>query len=547
MKRMREIRKWCGLGLALALLNCSSEDKPPPLERWAWRPLVTSADGRLTGTPCPLTLLSANVDCGELTVPESRTGGSTRMLRLPVIVIRSSSPLARTREPVVYLEGGPGGNAIQSVTSGFTIAFEPLVTERDLVVFDQRGTGYGLALTCPELGGPGTNESLMGAAAATQALTQLQSCRTRLSSIAHLDDYDSRENAADVDDLRSALGYAKWHLLGVSYGTRLALDVARYHAEGVSSVILDSVLPTQVDFAATGAVNFKRALDAMFQTCAAQSDCALGYPNLERVFYDLIDRLNAQPAPVGNRAGMSHQLTGSDVMSLIFNLSYSASAVAAVPEIISQLSEGDFSLFEGVVFGDPDPTAESTLSLGMYLSVVCSDYAPFASLEATLQAEKDLPPSVIAISGVTRILTQCKTWNVSPAAPEEHLAAASDVPTLLLSGFHDPVTPPEWASLAATTLTHSQLLNFKNVAHGIISEACAGPLMNTYWNDPSGDPSGQCRNRDISLQFSVPQRRLALTRLPPGITRAQSTAPEKSQQDLIDVVNEALARRKLFP
>lgn len=547
MKRMREIRKWCGLGLALALLGCSSEDKPPPLERWAWRPLVTSADGRLTGTPCPLTLPSANVDCGELTVPESRTGASTRILRLPVIVIRSSSPLAKTLEPVVYLEGGPGGNAIQTVTNGFSIAFQPLIKERDLVVFDQRGTGYGLALTCPELGGPGTNDSLMGAPAAAQALTQLQSCRTRLSSIAHLDDYDSRENAADVDDLRTALGYGKWHLLGVSYGTRLALDVARYHAEGVSSLILDSVLPAQVDFAATGAVNFKRALDAMFQTCAAQSDCALGYPNLERVFYDLIDRLNAQPAPVGNRAGMSHQLTGSDVMSLIFNLSYSASAVAAVPEIISQLSEGDFSLFEGVVFGDPDPTAESTLSLGMYLSVVCSDYAPFASLEATLQAEKNLPPSVVAVLGATSILTQCKTWNVSPAAPEEHLAAASDVPTLVLSGFHDPVTPPEWANLAATTLPHSLLLNFQNVAHGIVSEPCAGRLMNTYWNDPSGDPSGQCRNRDLSLQFSVPQRRLALTRLPSGITRTQSTAPERSQQDLADLVNEALARRKLFP
>ncbi len=547
MKRMREIRKWCGVGFGLALLNCSSEDKPPPLERWARRALVASADGRLTGSACPMKLPSANVDCGELTVPESRTGGSTRMLRLPVIVIRSSSSLAKTREPVVYLEGGPGGNAIQNVTNGFSVAYQPLVKERDLVVFDQRGTGYGLALTCPELGGPGTNESLMGSAATAQALTQLQTCRTRLSRIAHLDDYDSRENAADVDDLRSALGYNKWNLLGVSYGTRLALDVERYHPEGVRSVILDSVLPTQVDFAATGATNFKRALDVLFQTCAAQSDCALGYPNLERTFYDLIDRLNAQPATVVNRAGASHAVTGGDVMSLIFTLSYSAAALAAVPEIIAQFSEGNFSVFEGFAFGEPAPGAESTFSLGMYLSVVCSDFAPFSSIEATMQAEKKLPPSLVQVLGATGILAECGTWNVAPALPEEHLAAASDVPTLVLSGFHDPVTPPEWASLAATTLTHSQLLNFKNVAHGIISETCAGSLMNTYWNDPSGDPSGQCRNRDLSLQFSVPPRRLALTQLAPGIPRAQLTVPEKSQQDLVEVVNEALARRKLFP
>ena len=60
-----------------------------------------------------------------------------------------------------------------------------------------------------------------------------------------LDSYNTAENAADIADLRVAMGIEEWDLYGVSYGTALALTVLRDHPEGVRSVVLDSVSAAQ--------------------------------------------------------------------------------------------------------------------------------------------------------------------------------------------------------------------------------------------------------------------------------------------------------------
>ena len=52
--------------------------------------------------------------------------------------------------------------------------------------------------------------------------------------------YNSPASAADLNDLRLALGYKEWNLYGRSYGGRLALTVMRDYPTGIRSVILDS-------------------------------------------------------------------------------------------------------------------------------------------------------------------------------------------------------------------------------------------------------------------------------------------------------------------
>ena len=52
--------------------------------------------------------------------------------------------------------------------------------------------------------------------------------------------YNSAENAADLADLRTALGIDGWNLYGVSYGSNLAMSELRDHPEGIRSVVLDS-------------------------------------------------------------------------------------------------------------------------------------------------------------------------------------------------------------------------------------------------------------------------------------------------------------------
>ena len=97
--------------------------------------------------------------------------------------------------------------------------------------------------------------------------------------------YDTAENAADIADLRVALGIDEWNVYGASYGSKLALVELRDHPEGIRSMVIDSVSPPNIQIAenwwAAPASSFK----AIFAACAAQPTCAAAYPDLEADFY----------------------------------------------------------------------------------------------------------------------------------------------------------------------------------------------------------------------------------------------------------------------
>ena len=113
----------------------------------------------------------------------------------------------------------------------FDLLFGPLVEKRDVILFDQRGTGYSQ----PDLGCP--EEKKFALDTLDQNLTPTQSAELRRRRAAQCHDrlvkegvnlalYNSAQNAADIEALRQALGYDKINLYGTSYGTRLALTDA---------------------------------------------------------------------------------------------------------------------------------------------------------------------------------------------------------------------------------------------------------------------------------------------------------------------------------
>ena len=75
----------------------------------------------------------------------------------------------------------------------------------------------------------------------------LAACADELRAVADLDAYHTAAIAADVEDLRRALGYEELNLWGTSYGTWVALAAMRDHPEGIRSVILDAPLPPEAD------------------------------------------------------------------------------------------------------------------------------------------------------------------------------------------------------------------------------------------------------------------------------------------------------------
>ena len=164
----------------------------------------------------------------------SRPDGPTIRLHVGVFESESADPAP---DPMLYLGGGPGENSTEATSFGFQTRIEPFLATRDYVVLDQRGTGYSRpSLDCPELDSAfkeHLDEDLTREEERSLHQQAIFECHDRLlSEGVNLAAYRSAESAADVEDLRLALGYDSWNIHGVSYGTRLALTVMRDFPDG---------------------------------------------------------------------------------------------------------------------------------------------------------------------------------------------------------------------------------------------------------------------------------------------------------------------------
>src|SRR5262249_34167472 len=145
-------------------------------------------------------------------------------------------------DPLVFNQGGPGFGSIDTYV-GIMLS-SPFRAKRDLIAFDQRGTGYSQpTLTCPEIISETIatlDQNLSIAEGDSLYNDAALQCRDRLTHAGvNLSAYNSQENAADVDDLRVALGYSQLNLYGVSYGSLLVLDTLRFFGSSVRTAVID--------------------------------------------------------------------------------------------------------------------------------------------------------------------------------------------------------------------------------------------------------------------------------------------------------------------
>ena len=180
--------------------------------------------------PCPMQLPSGQTDgetveCGYLVVPEDRADSDSDTIRLAVAILHPPGGAARP-DPIVYLVGGPGGSGLEFLFISFDAVFVPIfATERDLIVLDQRGIGYSEpALDCPavaELSRELLDWEIDGKVLTDEEANDLfmqtvAACEENLSTVADLTAYNTAANAADINDLRLALGYDQVNLWGLS-------------------------------------------------------------------------------------------------------------------------------------------------------------------------------------------------------------------------------------------------------------------------------------------------------------------------------------------
>jgi pimeloyl-ACP methyl ester carboxylesterase len=439
-------------------------------------------------------------------VPEDRSipGGNQVELHVAIYKSRNPNPLP---DPLFYLTGGGGGNELQNGSRYLDDGNEAILDQRNFIMFNQRGTKFTDPwLQCDHLSVFYYDlafEGITHTEAATREVAFMKGCWDNfVEQGINLDMYNTARNADDLNDLRIALGYDDINIYGTSYGTRYALYFMRIYGEHVRSAIIDSVFPPQIHFFSQDPVNVYKTFKNIFDQCEADAYCSQQYPNIEAVFYDLITKLNANPRyiPVSGSPNLL-PYDGIDMLSAVYYYPYLGQA-GSVPAAIFKASKGNFEDIDPFIPYAKGLGGTDTIAIGVQNSILCREEAPFDSHESLQEALSGLPPRFSQAYDTTYWSDLCEVWDVSPANPIEKEAVVSEIPTLILSGEFDPITPPHWGFLAGETLANSYYYEFPNHGHGIMrSDKCGFDIGLQFLNDPTIEPDSSCLDDISGIQF----------------------------------------------
>lgn len=480
--------------LTLTVVSPASADAPPRAQHTAaFEPAECTFEFPLVKYLAPGRV---GFKCGYVTVPEQHSQPSGPTLRLAVTTLPSTAKNPAP-DPLFMAQGGPGGSSLELFP--LFMLSSPIREERDIVIFDQRGTYYSKPnLLCPELDEL-TKETLeldlSQEEADRRSLAAYRACGDRLTREGvNLAAYNSLENAADIDSIRTALGYDQINFYGVSYGTLLGLHYMRRFPDSLRSVILDAVVPTQDSFLNQTARSADRAFKEVVQLCADDADCSAAYPDLENVIYEVMDALNKKPVtiPVTDpETGKTYRtlVNGDLFINALFLALYDPSQLPIFPTIVYNTRAGNYSLLSRLL---PILIFQPTVSVGMYQTVVCAEEANFDPAKMPIQGVRPELVTLMKDSNTT-ILQVCDLWKIPKLGPEVNAPVVSDVPTLLFSGRFDPITPAYFAEAAAKTLSHSYAYTFPNTSHGaFLFNACANRIAQEFLLNPTVAPDARC-------------------------------------------------------
>jgi pimeloyl-ACP methyl ester carboxylesterase len=433
----------------------------------------------------------SRIQYAYLTIPEDYEYPEGRKLRLAVIIIKASGEKPEA-DPLIYLHGGPGAKAI---LNGRINAFRahPFGENRDIILTDFRGIGLSEPAFCPEIQeeiGKVVILNLTPAEATDKTIKIFEECFDRLRSEGiNLNMYNTAMVVKDLEMLRIAMGVHQWYLWGISYGTRVAQTYLRDFPEAVRCVIMDSPVP--MGYPATGeeTKSYQRSLNAFFDACKENPECIKAFPELEERFYRAMVSLKENPAvfyyekaPDGLAALNFH-----DMHLIIQQLLYMPEFYPSIPWLIKGIEQRDVEIFKNMI-----PEFESkvyNMSDAMYVTVLKYDNGLILSDFESSPTD----PLHHALNYFDNVIHMVKRIDFITQDTLETQAVISDIPSLILSGSIDPITPPFYAQVLKESLRQSFLFEFTGRGHELTLDTdCAKNIAKDFLNNPYSEPEVDC-------------------------------------------------------
>lgn len=548
------------------------------------RAIASGPIGRFEPSPCPSLLISSamagdrsRLQCGFVTVPERHAHPEGRTIKLAVAILRSRRDRPQP-DPLVMAQGGPGGSTLMLLEPWWqALTSTPGLRDRDVVLIEQRGTQFSKPyLFCQEVYAVDREISpklptLTEAAIDRSTRDAYQACYERLSRQGvDLSAYNSLENADDLPLVMSSLGYGRFNFYGVSYGTMLAQHLMRRHPDRLRSVILDAVVPLETNYITESLSSHNRAIRQLFEQCRRSPVCRREYPNLPQLFQSVVAKLEREPlmtegfdaiayvdaqikasqvlqsdlfsvldANISGEFWRPVAIDGDGLVDLTISALYDSSLIPKLPEWFREMDRGDWSSLNELASDWFSPIADA-----MQQSVLCAEEANID--RQSLRPPVDLLPELRSlINDPQEFLNSCQVWSVPKLPSLVNEPITSPIPTLLLSGNLDPVTPPPFGQRVADHLPRAYHYVFPGLGHGAFASSdCANGVVRDFLHDPQRPPNGRC----VQQVQLIPQVPTVPTRFQPVAipgTKIRSVVPADWQPDESGLTNVWQAPRSL--
>jgi pimeloyl-ACP methyl ester carboxylesterase len=513
-------------------------------------------------TPCPS---NTDFSCATVSVPVDRSGAIPGVVGLSVERLQAGA--APASSALVALAGGPGQAAIPLAQATAKL-IAPALGTRDLLVFDQRGTGSSGPLACSALEGI-EPFSAIGPA--------FERCAQQIG--AKRGSYTTQESVTDIEAIRQATGYGKLVLFGVSYGTKVALEYAERYPQNVEALVLDSVVPT--DRADPFSVSMFQAMKPVFEELCSAGACAGITTEPLGDIARLATRLqrHALSGYVYDGAGHRHRTTLSsvDLLNLIGAGDLNPALRALLPAAVQSALHSDPEpllrlnlLSEGLIPNLPGTPLESLQRVGpklpgaplassdgideaLFVDTTCEEASlpwqrsasPKARLAEGLGTLRALPASAFypfdaSTAWVNSVLPGCAQWpNAAPAPPP--VGPLPDAPTLILSGAQDLRTPTSGAEMVAARIPGSQVVVVPYTGHSVLGtdfSGCAETAVREFFSSETAQPCASSHNPFGPTPITP--RKLALVKPVGGLTGRRGSTLAVALDTIIDLERQVI-------
>jgi pimeloyl-ACP methyl ester carboxylesterase len=466
---------------------------------------TSSSASAATFKPCPG---RPDVQCGHVVVPFDQTGVVRGGLSLHVERMHTHGS---AKGAVIALAGGPG-QAATPFLSDFRVTLDPALHGRDLVVFDQRGTGRSGELFCGDLGSHKLPDLGVGR------------CAARLGSIRNF--FSTSESVSDLEAVRRAIGVDKIDLYGVSYGTKVALDYAIRYPEHVDRLVLDSVvMPGELDpYELSSFAAVPRILGQLCAKDACRGITSDPAGDLAKLVTELSTHQPRGFVVNGRGKRRASSIHRTAILNVLFEGDFDPVLRADFPAAVKAALAGDAApmlrMMAGVK-GSEDLSGGDSEAL--FTATTCEDsslpWDPAASpAQRVMQARRNfdqIPPSSYGPFDPATVFKFslapfCATWPEAGPNPPVEENPLPNVPTLLLSGNDDLRTPQEDATKLASELPNGTLVHVPDTGHSVLGSDlfnCATRALRFFFR---GESQRVCPDKGELLPPSpIPPRSLS--------------------------------------